>query len=853
MPPARNPRRRDLLLTACLLILSCIPAAAFTPCTLSTQDCPPCPAGGLALADTSVYNDTSFIATTEADYIRKGMGGSVLTCTYGRPAANDFAVMTITCYPDAATAGKWNQYHKKQIAMPFVDIYGQPQSGYYTSPRDSRLGCQAAIFSGGGKVDPACRTGRENEDFFTRGRFEAVISSGTESETRTADQATAFNRERIADYASCFAAFSPTGSAPAAGEARLHGTIIATRYPVGEALPLKHARVTLLEDGKKVLGTTTNAEGKYEFSWNFKKGSRYEIAAELTYATDKDYFTIFMKEPGDQNKVFFRKPFTYRSEADLLQDFNLDDRWKEKYGDSDNPFGIMYVHLAQALEFFKDDLHEDVHLNLPVQVVAFSDDPAIKKDRARYDFEPGSSTILFSPRASLPGSELRPYREYHEFSHYMVNNMYGSMPAPVTKSPVPSLNHGGFLNPDTTDSWDEGLATFLAALIAEKYDVTRTAGEIIITPCTGGYQYGDIETNWLPWNENGGAEELAVAGTLWDLFDSPARTQACDQKSLVVLRQMMNNPDVAPEIRQNIAAVIDTLDENGREYRYENDYNEAGEDKVSLTLGELWPVIRTYHPDLLSFHEKLVQTFPARKDTINEVFLMHGFWKETTPGNGTYDKEYPVDPYRDANGNGQYDPGEMYIDLTTDLRHNPGEVIGTAADASRPSRRTSVQFPGHVIRVNNNAPYYQYTVTFPGTTRRPYSVYAENQDGQVYVQVPPDPPSTITVKAVGVTTGNPLVFTSQQFRDAYAASVKQGYYVSHDFRLQGPVPPQPQVPSSGSSGFSGGLLQDLFRPEGPAARGMQQAAGGNMAGLVPVLLPVAAGILALAVLYRNRK
>ncbi|MDD1680410.1 MAG: hypothetical protein LUQ35_02235, partial [Methanoregula sp.] len=216
------------------------PAGAFTPCTLSEKDCPPCPAGGLTLTKSSVSNDPAFTAASEADFIKKGMAAAGLTCTYGKPSTNTFAEMTISCYPDAATAQKSNQYHRKQIQNPFTDIYGTPGSGYYSSPSDSRLGCQADIFSGGGKVDPDCKSGRFDEDFFINGRFEAQIASAAEHETRTVDEAEAINRDRIAKYAACFASFKP-GGVQAPAPQKLTGTIIATDLPYGKPRPLKYA------------------------------------------------------------------------------------------------------------------------------------------------------------------------------------------------------------------------------------------------------------------------------------------------------------------------------------------------------------------------------------------------------------------------------------------------------------------------------------------------------------------------------------------------------------------------------------------------------------------------------------
>ena len=55
---------------------------------------------------------------------------------------------------------------------------------------------------------------------------------------------------------------------------------------------------------------------------------------------------------------------------------------------------------------------------------------------------------------------------------------------------------------------------------------------------------------------------------------------------------------------------------------------------------------------MLSFYEGFTRQYPGSRKPIDDVFLMHGFWKETSAGNGQYDKD---EPFRDANGNATYD------------------------------------------------------------------------------------------------------------------------------------------------------------------------------------------------------
>jgi hypothetical protein len=752
-----------------------------------------------------------------------------LTCDYGNLESGNTVTININCYQDAGVAQKSYQYYKT------LD--------------DAAIGSHVVTASFNLGKDPkiAARTWKEQYldwDFALTGKYMATIKSYTPtrykipSDSITEKEASAINVKRIQQFTGCFASFAP-GGVPAPQQQNLKGTIYATSYPIGIPQPLKYSRITLLEEGKKVLGVETDAEGKYEFAYSFQKGKTYRLEIGLAYTRGtKEYFTLYYGEPDESKKVIFRHDFTYKGDADLTQDVNLDDLWKKK-SDTVNPFGIMYIHFTEAYEFYADYLKEDVQLNLPLKIVAFSTDPAIKKDRARYDSEGLDSYIYISPKESIPESELRPLGLYHEFSHYMMANTWGREPEPVVTGHGNSVNHGGFLNPDTTDSWAEGFANFMAGAIAERTQIAATASGESVEPCDGASYYGALEDNYQPWEYNGEVEEAAVAGTLWDLFDSADQKRACEAQKVTFSNNMLAHPGVPESKKTLIRLYIEAIHVLEQRYGYSDDSGNGYEDKISFTLPELWGVMRTYHPDMLSFYDALQKKYPRNKQQIDDIFLMHGFWKETSPGNGKHDAE---EPYRDANGNKAYDANEEYIDLAENLEYSAGEVIGTAADANRTWRRTTQQLPGQFVKVNNNAPYYSYTVEFPGTKRWPYTNYAVNNEGSIFVPVPSDPTARITVKASGVRTGNPLVFTSQQFQQNYETALKQGYYTSHDFQLSGPVPPQPKIPDMAGLGGQGstgsGQLPDIFSPT-------------SRVPLIIAIPVVIAGILLLVYLVRK--
>ena len=69
---------------------------------------------------------------------------------------------------------------------------------------------------------------------------------------------------------------------------------------------------------------------------------------------------------------------------------------------------------------------------------------------------------------------------------------------------------------------------------------------------------------------------------------------------------------------------------------------------------------------------------------------------------------------------------------------------------------------------------------------------------------------------VDVTTGNPLIISGEDFYDFYEETIKQGYYLDHDFEIIGAIPdyttdtsPQTSDPS-GSDSQTPGFTIILF-------------------------------------------
>ena len=387
---------RMFLIIVLLFLLSC-PVGAFQ--CLAETDCPACSIDG---------------ATVTRKSLNSGFTDKqVLTCEYSGNNDNIGKVtLAITCYGNAGIARQWTDYYAGTGENPdksAAGLSGRPRWRCVSS--GTTKGAGAAMVKSFGCND-FTGTGRFAATIDADGRAGYLISDPVTEENRKVSEAQNVVKDRIQKYKDCFAGFSP-GATLLPQEKTLHGTIIATKLPYGIEYPLKYAKLTLSESfaggERRELGkTTTDDEGNYEFRGLAETGKAYEIAAELTYSNQKEYFSIYHgSAESESEKVVLPHSFTVTDDKDLEQDFDLDTAWSELGLGGENPYGIIYVHTAEALEFYRDELHEDINLNLPVRIIAFVPDTTFRKDiRAVYYFEPdsGLSAIVVSNNESGPAA-----------------------------------------------------------------------------------------------------------------------------------------------------------------------------------------------------------------------------------------------------------------------------------------------------------------------------------------------------------------------------------------------------------------------------------------------------------------
>jgi hypothetical protein len=120
--------------------------------------------------------------------------------------------------------------------------------------------------------------------------------------------------------------------------------------------------------------------------------------------------------------------------------------------------------------------------------------------------------IAIDISASLFDDPGRPdNREYHEMGHAFMADAFGD----ALPDSAGDVNHGGYRNPSSTDSWTEGFAEFFSMMVTKHVNGRadphwyRIAGEY----------YVNLEFDYRAWVAGGKHEELAVAGVLLDFED----------------------------------------------------------------------------------------------------------------------------------------------------------------------------------------------------------------------------------------------------------------------------------------------------------------------------------------------
>ncbi len=525
--------------------------------------------------------------------------------------------------------------------------------------------------------------------------------------------------------------------------------------------PMKHMEVWITSEGETHKGFT-DAAGNYSImaAELEELPSSYTITTVLRYKKDeKEYFVLTVPDGNSSYFIHMRKDVAVRSESDLHCVYVLSKTHPTQgfrpliRNELIDNITTVYHYMSQVVEFYESlSLYED--FSIPAVSVRCYDDA---KGGTCYSMSSG--IYLATPDMENASPEAPHNREWHEYNHHVMYSIYGKMPEGVVGGY--NVNHAGFLNDSTADSYLEGFAEFMALVTGDFYDLGNGS---IYAPIA------DMDLYYKPWDWRGSAEELSVAGILWKLYDG------------------------------------------------------VYAEEVGSTLENLWSVLQTYSKDFAAVYEKLITAFPDNAGTINALFINHGFFQSSLTGNGAYDNLEPFfdqNHSRSYDANEVFIDLPINDKGKIEVRPEPESKAGYAADASRLDRRSPLSPDGHYIKTDNEVPYYSVSYTFVDQPELNYSIVTRNIDGYITVVVPPSEYLTeVAVEPLGVAHDNSLTFSSDDFYAVYDQSVANGSFLEHDFKIS--VPVQPLV-SLGSSVLSESLPYPLETIEGVIIYEPQQA------------------------------
>ncbi len=300
------------------------------------------------------------------------------------------------------------------------------------------------------------------------------------------------------------------------------------------------------------------------------------------------------------------------------------------------------------------------------------------------------------------------------------------------------VNHDGYINPSSADSYIEGFAEFMALLMS-KYRSHDPDPEPHIYA-----NYGSMYNWWKPWGKEGRDEEFAVCGVLWKLYD------------------------LLPD----------------------------------LDLDEMWGILKVNRANFFEYYQAFNEAHPDLEIFIEAIFALHGFFGDQKLGDMQYNAgearrsinsdfyfvDYGTPPDHDSPGM-EYDYGDTVgqaANYERPWRYSAGQHPQSylkVNDTQVRLYRVQVSFAGNQGEyVYQRGPGSQ-KVEFPPD--QDYEYLTELRSGVLAIQLPPaDTRATISIipESRDYTAASVYSIDNQQAHaKLYQAS--QGFFDQHTFNL----------------------------------------------------------------------
>lgn len=415
-------------------------------------------------------------------------------------------------------------------------------------------------------------------------------------------------------------------------------------------------------------------------------------------------------------------------------------------------FGLIYYHTRQALDLAAllgvtlDTKPLSVYGYLPNRSGAYWRGPDSAGSNATIPphIVIGGKTPAGGVAPSHVNDGSRPdNREWHEFGHHFMADAFGNLMPRV----LPRVNHDGYKNPTTSDSWTEGFAEFFSLLINREIAVDGTPPQLYHWAGTA----SNLETNWISWNfrNSQSFEEFAVASLLWDLLDP------VDPKDVTILTRGTGAAQVKASYADRVEVPLATL------WTYLS-HSRGGDYGYNLHIKHLYDVLAA---------NGVGATVGANGLTaLDELFVAHGFFSDTGAHRYFYDAGETIG----ATGYLAYTVGGVEIPSRPQRPSPPPVPDAYVHVAVTDGSGAPVAVTRFDVDVRFDAPFDLYNFTYEATA---------TDNRLFFLPAPSHYPATISVTPQGLTVDAPLVLTNEFVWTAPADA--NGLVRSHTFQTGG--------------------------------------------------------------------
>ncbi|MCX8205801.1 MAG: hypothetical protein N3H30_01070 [Candidatus Micrarchaeota archaeon] len=477
----------------------------------------------------------------------------------------------------------------------------------------------------------------------------------------------------------------PNGCDPAANYCKggISGRVYFIDHPFGRAqgieTPVRWAQISITTTAGYV-NISTDEDGRFSYD-AFAPGAKV-TDIYLSFAEKNGKFSL----PQSIQSSLDRRVLLFSGSADatdpslMNMEFQLSDLNGTPWGDYGLENAVVYSNILKAIEFNENVLGR--HSALTEKV--YTNEPEITS-HCSHSYQSCSGQYRIPPGIIINSADMNPYlaqaplnREFHEYCHHIQDEFFENHNFP------PGNDHGGYSNPTSQFGLIEGWAEFCALEMKKHYGLgPRHIYEVDETTWNMELNY-KMDTPEMPML----SEEIAIAGILLDLRDSPSDYGGVDD-------------DFVSMPLLDIYSILST----------KRDFKDGKGPRYIETVRDLYVAL-----------DSSITNRAIMRD-IDQVFILHG-------------------AFQDSNSNGRYDSGETigYSGkggvLRSDLAYEPGtEVIVDARDPNGNPIREGVVAVVSVDFSGNNS-YLSYTFE--------KSVV----DGKIAVPIPPkEYDATITIRA----------------------------------------------------------------------------------------------------------